>query len=81
MKKAANKPNVSRKKFLFWGIGISALLTVPAIFRGRKKSVSTTKMLTEDGRLVEINIADIPSKKKKLQDSEIPGWVKNKGRL
>jgi hypothetical protein len=73
--------NVSRKRFLAWGVGISSLLAVPALlkFRGKKKSKRTTvKMLTQEGKLVEINVADIPSKKKKINPSDIHTWINRK---
>jgi len=75
---------VSRKKFLAWSVGISSLLAVPAFlkFPGRKKSKETTvKMLTQEGKLVEINVADIPAKKKKINLSEIHSWINRKTSL
>ena len=71
--------NLPRKKFLVWGIGLASLLTIPAFLRRSKKqkaSGSTVKMLTQEGNLVEIAIADIPSKKKKIKPADIPAWVK-----
>jgi hypothetical protein len=76
--------NVSRKKFLAWGVGVSSLLAIPAFlkFPGKKKSKGTTvKMLTQEGKLVEINVADIPSKKKKLNPSDIHTWITRKTSL
>jgi hypothetical protein len=73
--------NVSRKRFLAWGVGISSLLAVPAFlkFRGKKKSKGTTvKMLTQEGKLVEINVDDIPSKKRKISPSDIHTWINRK---
>ena len=75
---------VSRKKFLTWGVGISSLLAVPAFlkFAVRRKNQSTTvKMLTQDGRLVEIDVANIPSKKKKIKEAEIHTWMNKKTSL
>jgi hypothetical protein len=76
--------NVSRKKFLAWSVGISSLLAVPTFlkFQGKKKNKTTTvKMLTQDGKLVEINVADIPSKKKKLNPYDIHTWITRKTSL
>jgi hypothetical protein len=76
--------NVSRKRFLAWGVGISSLLTIPAFLkRSAKKSNETTsvKMLTQDGKLVEINVADIPSKRKKIKEAEIHTWIDKKTSL
>lgn len=80
---SAGNKNVSRKKFLLWGIGISSVLSVPALFRLRssKKEEKTTKMLTKDGRLVEVRVSDIPTKKKKkVDDKEILTWLKTNKR-
>lgn len=69
---------VSRKKFLFLGAGISSLLALPAFVRfGKEKKISNgkVKMLTQDGVLVEVEAARIPSQKKKLTAGEIHSWV------
>lgn len=76
--------NVSRKKFLAWSVGLSSLLAVPAFlkFAARRKDESTTvKMLTQDGRLVEIDVANIPSKRKKVKDAELHNWISRKKSL
>lgn len=76
--------NVSRKKFLTWSIGISSLIALPAFlkFSAKKKNkASTVKMLTQDGKLVEIDVANIPSKKKKIRQSEIHTWINKKTSL
>ncbi|HEX6332626.1 MAG TPA: hypothetical protein VFZ78_00285 [Flavisolibacter sp.] len=73
---------VSRVKFLSWGVGIASLLAIPAFLRPsrKKKDTKTVKMLTQDGRLVTIDVAHIPEKKKKIDEKEIHMWVqKNKG--
>lgn len=71
---------VSRKTFLSWGLGISALLAIPAFLRPakRKKQAHTVKMLTQDGRLVVIDVANIPEKKERIQPKDIPAWVNKK---
>jgi uncharacterized membrane protein YvbJ len=76
--------NVSRKKFLAWSVGISSLLAVPAFlkFSAKKKNkASTVKMLTQDGKLVEIDVANIPPKKKKIKGAEIHSWINKKTSL
>jgi hypothetical protein len=78
------RKDVSRKKFLFWGIGISSLLAVPAFLRpskNKKKDSKTVKMLTQDGRLVEVEVNNLPSKKKKISDAGIHTWVNKKTSL
>jgi hypothetical protein len=72
--------NVSRKKFLSWGLGITSLLAVPAFLRSskKKKETKTVKMLTQDGKLVEIEVAHVPPAKKKIKDADIHTWVSKK---
>jgi hypothetical protein len=74
---------VSREKFLAWGAAIASVLAIPAFLRPSKKKVEkkTAKMLTQDGRLVEIDIDKIPQTRKKIRKSEIPAWVKQKPSL
>jgi hypothetical protein len=79
----ANK-NVSRKKFLAASVGISSLLAVPAFLRfsaKRKNKSTTVKMLTQDGKLVQIDVANIPSKKQKIKAADIHTWINKKTSL
>jgi hypothetical protein len=75
----ANK-DLSRKKFIGWTIGIGSLLAIPAFLRRPRKKipVQTTKMLTQDGRLVEIDVSHIPETKKKASTGEIQSWIQKK---
>ena len=76
------KQSVSRKKFLIWGTGLlSAIGTVGLLFRSPSKkqtSTTTVKMLTQDGKLVEVDVTKISSKKGKIKGEEIFNWVKRK---
>jgi hypothetical protein len=76
------KKALSRKKFLFWGIGITSLLSLPAFLRPKKKKqpqIQTVKMLTQDGRLVEVDISKISGKKEKIKNADIHTWIKKPG--
>ena len=76
--------NVSRKKFLAWSIGISSLFSIPAFLKfstKKKNKAMVEKMLTQDGKLVEIDVANIPSQKKKVKRSEIHTWINRKTSL
>lgn len=76
--------SVTRKKFLAWGAGISSLLVLPAFFKfsaGRPKKPVTAKMLTQDGKLVEIDLAHVPARKKKMKPADIATWVNKKTSL
>lgn len=67
----------SRKKFLLWGAATFSSVFVLKFFRGPKKQkTETVKMLTRDGKLVEVNISAIPSKKKKITNKELQDWIK-----
>ena len=56
----------NRKKFIF--LGISAA--------GKEKKPANVKMLTQDGRLVEVDLSKLSRKGKKIKDTEIHKWVK-----
>ena len=79
-----NKKDVTRKKFLFWGIGITSLLSLPSFFRSsknKKQSAKTVKMLTQDGKLVEVDVSGITHKGEKIKNEDIHTWVKKTGTL
>jgi hypothetical protein len=78
----------SRRKFV-WGVGILSTFAAIAAatglpFFGKRNTVPlkaegknrTVKMLTEDGRLVEIDEALITLGKKKISNTELQQWVK-----
>jgi hypothetical protein len=69
----------TRKKFLQWG---TVILASAAAFRfiprPKKKKKDTVKMLTQDGRLVEVDKTLLASGNKKITDKELQHWVKNK---
>ncbi|HTI59101.1 hypothetical protein [Mucilaginibacter sp.] len=73
----------SRRKFV-WGVGIvsafaaiSAAVNLP-FFRKQKLASKnkTIKMLTEDGRLVEIDQSLVSASKKKVTNTELQHWIK-----
>jgi len=78
----------SRRKFV-WGLGVlSAFAAVSrlagiAVFRKKQADVinsdnksTTVKMLTQDGRLVEVDIARIKGNMKKVSNTEMQHWIK-----
>ena len=66
----------SRKKFLLWGATILSSVTVlKFISGGKKKKSETVKMLTQDGKLVEVDIAALSAKKKKITNTELQNWI------
>jgi cobalamin biosynthesis protein CbiD len=68
--------NQTRRKFITWGVASAAMLAAFKFITPSRKKPETVKMLTEDGRLVEVNIASLPSKKKKITNGELQNWIK-----
>jgi cobalamin biosynthesis protein CbiD len=67
--------NQSRRKFITWGIASAALLTAVKFILPSKKKPETVKMLTQDGKLVEVDIASLPPQKKKITNDELKNWI------
>jgi hypothetical protein len=78
----------SRRKFV-WGLGIFSLVTAIGAaakfpFSGLKKAPAnkseckntTIKMLTQDGRIVEVDATLISSNRKKVTNTELQNWIK-----
>ena len=67
------------KNLLVSVISAAALVTTFRFFIPKKKNkTNTVKMLTQDGKLVEVDIAALPSKKKKITNKEMQNWIKIK---
>lgn len=75
-----NKKNTSRKKFILGGISIMAVFAGLKFFSGKKKS-NKIKMLTEDGKLVEVDAGNITKTGMRVSNQEIHSWIKNKPTL
>ena len=80
-----NQKDSSRRKFLWGGLGILSTISVVKFIISKKQKVVisctppiTTKMLTEDGKLVEVDLSKIKKTGVKVSDKEITTWVKNK---
>ena len=79
----------SRRKFV-WGLGIMTVFAaistaVKAPFLSKKKGPlfgkpeiknKTVTMLTQDGRLVQIDGALLAANSKKVTDTELQNWIK-----
>lgn len=77
----------TRKKFLLGGAAILTSLTVLKFFSGKKsntpspknKDASTVKMLTQDGKLVEVDADKLYcGKRKKVSDEQLKTWITKK---
>ncbi len=68
------KKQTSRKSFLEWGM-VFVFAGAGFLFRKPQKRAHTVKMLTEDGKLVEIDVTNIPIQKQKLRNGQIHTWI------
>jgi hypothetical protein len=71
----------SRKKFLLSGAAILSALAIWKFIPGRKSKQDsptneTVKMLTQDGKLVEIDKRLLASSGKKISNEELQTWIK-----
>ena len=84
MNKSNSKMTVTRKKFLKWGgfgsLSIFAGSKFVKLFSGKKmesKGEKThVKMLTEDGKLVMVDIADLPKERTMISNDDMHRWIK-----
>ena len=72
--------NAGRKKFLLWSFTATAVFAMSRLFPRRKKiscapPIETVKMLTQDGRLVEIDKNLLASTGKKITNGELQQWI------
>ena len=72
----------SRKKFLGISLTAAAVLSGLRFFTPEKKKKSTTvKMLTQDGRLVEIDAAKVyKGSNRKISDEQLKNFVVKKNK-
>lgn len=69
----------SRKKFLLWSAVLLGSATVFKFMTGKEtknNKSETVKMLTEDGRLVEIDKIMLATGGKKITNDELQKWIK-----
>lgn len=71
-----NQNTTSRKKFFLWGLGIISSITALKLILPKKKKPTTVKMLSEDGKLVEVDINQIKKTGVKVSDKDIHTWIK-----
>ena len=70
-----SQKKTSRKKFLLWSTALISSVTAFKIFRAKKKTATTVRMLTEDGKLVEVDTSQL-TKGRKISNKELQDWVK-----
>ncbi len=67
--------NFSRKKFLFAGISL-ATTTFLLKWRTKPEKKGTVKFLTQEGKLVEVEIDKLPNAKKLASKEDLQHWIK-----
>ena len=73
---ATENKKQSRRKFIAWGVASAALFSAIKFLRPSPPKTETVKMLTQDGKLVEIDMAALPSQKKRITNKELQNWIK-----
>ena len=74
----------SRKKFIGIGVSTAALFTafrflIPAKKKKPEATKETVKMLTQDGKLVEVDVQTFyTGRGKKITDEQLQKWVTKK---
>ena len=68
--------NQSRRKFISWGVASAAVLAAFKFIKPAAKKAETVKMLTQEGKLVEVDIAALSASRKKISDTELQNWIK-----
>ena len=70
---------VTRRKLVSWmGILSAFTLAGAAMMPWKNKKPKTVKMLTQDGKLVEVDATFLAANKKKISNKELQNWIKNK---
>ena len=73
----------SRKKFLLWGAAVFSAMAftkyIPGSRKRKKKEEDLVKVLTQDGKLVEIDLRKLScGKREKINDEQLKGWITKK---
>lgn len=66
---------ISRKKFLASNILFIGGLTFLNKWMPREEPIKTVKLLTKDGRLVEVKANKLPAERKKVSNEQLVSWI------
>jgi len=69
-----------RRKFLFAGLSLAAIWASIRFIK-QPEPKKTMKFLTQDGKLVEIDVDKLPQKKEAATKTDIQNWVKKNKQL
>lgn len=72
------KETQSSRFFFLKSIGLSAAAVFIGCFGFSKKKTETVRMLTQDGRLVQIDKNHLPHNSRKITEKEIHTWITSK---
>jgi hypothetical protein len=73
-----NEQKKSRRRFVVISAGIAVVATLAGWLGFSVRKKETVKLLTRDGRLVEIDKSILRSTGKKIKEEELHTWVENK---
>lgn len=68
----------SRKKFFLWGLGILSSVTALKWINSAKKKKNTVRMLTREGKLVEVDKELLATHGNKVTNEELRTWINRK---
>jgi hypothetical protein len=68
---------ITRRKLVSW-LGVFSFFTAigAAFIPKKEKKTGTIKMLTKDGKLVEIDASLLAGNSRKVSDKELQNWIK-----
>jgi len=66
----------SRRKFVLWSSVLASGMAVLSFGIFSRRRQETVKLLTQDGKLVEVDKRMLGGKKKKIAASELQNWIK-----
>lgn len=69
------EPSVTRRKLFKWGVGTLALFTSSKLLWWKNNPKKTVKMLTREGKLVEVDITQLQPKRRFANKLEVQTWV------
>ena len=69
----------SRRRFIGWGIASAAVFSAVKFMLPSAPKKKTVKMLTQDGKLVEVYVEKISyGRRTKISDDQLKNWVSKK---
>lgn len=66
----------TRRKFIGLGVASAAIIAAAKLAVPETPKKQMVKMLTQDGKLVEVDMAAIQAPGKKITNGELQNWIK-----